>query len=561
MKSLQSYSHDIFSHKNRRLILAWLLGIPLSYFVTSFLGHFYASSIGVFALAFPVHSLTSLFVYHLLNRVRRNLKSNPVEMGITFVLLSAVTAFVPAMYYMAKPFSYQFDASIFHLVKPGAWTAFGIALIPAFPISTWALSIAREKRLSETRIYKFVDENLGGLIVSFSFFSVYLIFASILNQPAYDADDIFFDADGNLWRVRFATEYYFDYYWRPAHPYVLIIIRPLVAVLAFFFKGDSLFAAFTLNALIGALCIFLVWYFVKAVVKNSLYALLIACLFGASTTQLAFGSIIETYIFLSAVALLFLVLLLEERPLYPLVVTGLVAFGITISNVAQTFIAHFFVKRNIKQLIIYGMIIGALVVPLSLLHNAIYPEAQPYFWEISTLGAEGHNSFPPTVQRAHYLGRVMFLHSIVAPEPLVIRDGFPFPKLWMFRASIQKAPMYLASYDTWFGTSVAYAWLGLLLLGGALFLKNLLKQDNRFFFTFILTLSFYFALHMQYGKDVFLYSANWTYVIILFLALAWRELADQRWFQMVLLAFITFLLLNNSQILWTMLYISAPSVK
>jgi len=156
---------------------------------------------------------------------------------------------------------------------------------------------------------------------------------------------------------------------------------------------------------------------------------------------------------------------------------------------------------------------------------------------------------------------VMFLSSFVAPEPLVIRDGFPFPKTWMFRASIQKDPMHLASYETWFSTSVAYAWFGLLLLGGALFLKNLLKQDNRFFFTFILTLSFNFALYLQYGKDVFLYATNWTYAIVLFLALAWREFAEQRWFQMVLLAFITLLLINNSQILWTMLYISAPSVK
>jgi len=503
----------------------------------------------------------SLFVYHLLNQVRMNLQSNPAETWIALALLSVVTVFVPAMYYMAKPFSYQFDTTIFHLVKSGSRMAFLIALIPAFPISIWALSVAREKRLSETRIYTFVDENLDGLIVSFLFFSVYLIFASIFNQPAYDADDIFFDADGNLWRVRFASEYYFDYYWRPAHPYVLIIIRPLVAVIAFFFKGNSLFAAFTLNALTGALCIFLVWYFVKTTVGNSSYALLIASLFGASTTQLAFGSIIETYIFLSAVALIFLVLLLKDKPLFMLVITGLVAFGITISNVAQTFIAHFFVKRNFRQLIIYGAIIGALVVPLSLLNNVIYPESQPYFWQISTLEAEGHNSFRPTVQRANFLGRVMFLSSFVAPEPLVIRDGFPFPKTWMFRASIQKDPMYLASYETWFSTSVAFAWFGLLLFGGVLFLKNLLKQDNRYFFTFILTLLFNFTLYLQYGKDVFLYATNWTYAIVLFLALAWREYAEQRWFQIVLLVFITLLLINNSQILWTMLYISAPSVK
>jgi hypothetical protein len=546
---------------NKRLLLAWFLGIPLSYFATSFLGHFYESIGLILLLAVLVHSFVTLFVYLLLHRAKVKLHSNPIEAGLAFGLLAILTVFVPAMYFMAKPFSYQFDPTLFNLVKPAARIAFLVALIPAFPVSAWAVSIAHKRHLSETRFYAFVDENLGGLIVSFLFFSVYLIFASIFNQSAYDADDIFFDADGNLWRVRFATDYYFDYYWRPAHPYTLIIVRPMVALIAVFFKGNRLFAVFTLNAFIGALCVFLVWYFVKNTVRNSLYALLIASLFGASTTQLAFGSIIETYIYLSAVALIFIVLLLKDRPFFTLVITGLVAFGITISNVGQTFIAHFLIKRNIKQLIIYGAIIGALVVPLSLLNNWIYPEAQPYFWELSTLEAEGHNSFPATLQRANYLGRVMFLHSVVAPEPLVIRDGFPFPKLWLFRASIQKEPMHIASYETWFGSSVAYAWFGLLLLGGVLFLKNLFKQDNRYFFTFILTVLFNFGLYLQYGKDVFLYSTNWTYAIILFLALAWRELAEQRWFQIVLLLFITGLLINNAQLLWTMLYISGPSVR
>jgi len=66
------------SNIKKSLISAWILGIPLSYFVTSFLGHFYESSIGIFTLAVPVHSLVSLFVYHILNRVRRNLQSNPI---------------------------------------------------------------------------------------------------------------------------------------------------------------------------------------------------------------------------------------------------------------------------------------------------------------------------------------------------------------------------------------------------------------------------------------------------------------------------------------------------
>lgn len=544
---------------NTRLLFAWLVGIPFSYVVVAYLENFYFTFVGIALWTVGIHTLIGAFFYYLLGKISREYRSRWADTVMIATIYIALLVLVPALYFMAKPFGTLFDAAVFYLPAE-LWLTFALALIPALPLTAWLLSVARQRRWNETGFYRFVDENLNGLLVSVLFFAVYLIFASIFNRPHYDADDIFFDADGNLYRWRYATENYRDYYWRPAHPFILIIIRPLVGILAFLFRGDTLFAAFTLNALVGALCVFLIWYFVKQALGKPLYALLIAVLFGASTTQLAFGAIIESYIYLSAVALIFLILLLKDSPLYLQVITGLVAFGITISNVGQTFIAHFFVKRNLKQIIIYGLLIVAFVVPLSLLNNFFYPNSQPYFWDVSTLEGEGHNQFPPTLQRADYLTRVMALHSFVAPELLVIRDGWPFPKVWMFRASIKKDPMRLANYESLLGEGLAVVWIGLMLLGGFFFLKNIRKHDPGYYLTFIFTLLFYFALHMQYGKDAFLYATNWTYAILLFLALAWRELADKRWFQAVLLVFFLLLLVNNSQIYQTMMEISAPSV-
>jgi hypothetical protein len=544
---------------DKRLSIAWLAGVPFSYFAVAYLENFYLTSLEVALWTVPIHALSGLFIYYLVGKILREVRSKSAEALMTAILFAALFAFVPAMYFMAKPFPNLFDASVFHLPQE-TWLAFAAALILALPLSAWLLTTARQRKFTETRLFKFVDENLSGLMIALLFFAVYLIFASIFNRPSYDADDIFFDADGNLYRWRFATEKFRDYYWRPAHPFILIIVRPLVGTLAFLFKGDMLFAAFTLNAMMGALCVYLVWYFVKHSVGNPLYALLIAVLFGATSTQLAFGSIIESYIYLSVIALVFLVLLLKDKPLYLQVIAGLISFGITISNVGQTFIAHFFVRRNIKQIIIYGLVVGALVVPLSLLNNWVYPNSQPYFWDVSTLNSEGHNQFPATVQRASLMARTMALHSFVAPEPLVIRDGFPFAKVWMFRASIKKDPMRISTYETLLGNGLSRVWAGLMMLGGALFLKNVFKQDNGYSLTFIFTVLFFFAVYMQYGKDVFLYSTNWTYAILLFLALAWRELADRRWFQVVLLVFILLLLVNNSQLLLKMLEISSPSV-
>lgn len=399
-----------------------------------------------------------------------------------------------------------------------------------------------------------MDSNLGGIVLAGLFFSVYFLLASIFNQPVYDFDDVFFDADSALYRYRFGTEFYKDYYERTVHPYVLIIVRPLVWIVSLFLKGDMLYGAFIVTALTGALCVFLVWYFVKETTHNPLYASLIAGLFGVSTSQIAFGSLIENYIFLGAAALIFIVLLLKDKPLYTLVIAGLVSFGITISNIAQTVIAHFMVKRSVPQLIKYGLIVGVFIIPLNLLNNFIYPDAHPYLWEVSTLQFEEKNVFEPTLQRANYLGRVMLLHSFIAPDPLLIKEDIPFLKIWLSRAAQKQSLLEIARYETFLGNALVAVWLIFVATGGILFLKNIFKQDNRFPFAFVLTILFFFALHMRYGRDFFLYSANWTYAITLFLALAWREISTRRWFQISLLVFTVLLALNNSRLISIMLW-------
>ncbi len=546
--------------KTKRLIPAWLLGIPLSYLMLAFLSNFYASPIEIGFLTLLIHTFAALFMDLLVGRVKRDFQSKLVETGIAATLFMALTAFAWILFQMAGQFPRLFDAGFYQL-ETGKLIYFIVSVIFSLPLAVWMKSLAGKNNFQQTKFYIFLDEHLAGLTLAAFFFWVYLMVATIFNQPDFNADDIFFDADSRLWRWRFATEQVRDYYWRPVHPFVLLIIRPLVSVIAFFLKGDSLYAAFTLVALTGALCVYLVWYFVKKSVGNNLYALLIAALFGASTAQLVFSSLIETYIFLGAVALIFLVLLLENKPLPALLAAGLAAFGITISNFGQTVIAHILIKRDIKEWVRYGLIVAALVIPLTLLNNFIYPDSQPYFFDLSSYDREGHNSFPPTLQRANYLGRVMFLHSFVAPEPLTFKEEIPFLKVWMFRASIKKEPMRIGQYETWFGTSTAFLWLGFMVLGGILFLKNLRRQDNRFFLTLGLILLFNFTLHLQYGKDVFLYAVNWTYAIVIFLALAWKELAEKRWFQISLLVFIGLLLVNNSQLIETMLNASGLYIK
>lgn len=532
------------------------MGVLVSYLILGFLSNFYSTSLEIFILTLIIHIGVSIFFYYLLGRLNRNFQTQPVDLALSLALFVLLSIFIIYMFNMAKQFPSLFDLAFFQL-EASQMVYFSAAIVFAFPLFAWMLSFLKEKRIAQTRFYSFVDKNLSGLALGAFFFALYLIFASIFNQPVFDVDDIFFDSDGLLWRTRFTTPNYQDYYWRSVHPFVLLIVRPLITLISLFLKGDKLVAAFILVAFSGALCIFLVWYFVKHTVGNSFYALLIASLLGVTSAHLVFGSLIETYIFLVAVTLVFIVLLLKDRPLAVLILTGIISFGITLTNFIQTAVAFIFVKRNFKQWIKYGLIVGALVIPLTLLNNFVYPDSQPYFFDPSTFNAEAGNTFSPSFGRAMAILRVMFFHSIVAPDPLILEEEIPFLKVWMFKAD----PMRLSEYETWFGTSVAFIWLGLMLLGGFLFLKNFKKQDSRFTFAFIFILLFNFVLHLQYGKDLFLYSTNWTYAIILFLALAWKELADKRWFQLSLFSFLTLLLINNSQLIFTMLSTAALHIK
>jgi hypothetical protein len=551
----------MFQLLNHRMFFAWILSVTASYFVVGFLGNYHPSFLGILILAFAAQSLTGLLIYLLLGKAEHLYSSSRGDLVLALALFTVLTVFGAGMLEMANQFPSLFDPK-FVLLEQDQTLPFIIAgvLVILF------LALAGQYNIRQTRFYRFVDEIAAGVLVASFFFAVYFIFASIFNQPVFDVDDIFFDSDGWNWRIRLTTDAYQDYYWRSVHPFVLLILRPVVAFVSLFLKGDRLAAAFLLVALSGALCVFLAWYFVKQVTGNSLYAVLIACLLGGSAAHLVFGSLLETYIFIAAVTMTFIVLLLKDTPLFVFIIGGLVSFGITLSNLIQPTIAFVFVRRDIKQWIKYGLIVAALAIPLTLLNNVVYPNSQPYFFDPSSYGTEGRNTFTPTLGRAFAVARVMFLHSMVAPDPLILKRELPFLKVWIVEVSRKLYPheidpMRVSEYDTQFGTALASAWLLLAGLGAFGFLKNIRKQDNRFSYAFIFIILFSFTLHLKFGKELFLYATNWTYAIVLLLALAWKEFADKRWFQVILFVFITLLLVNNSHLIFTMLSTSALHIK
>jgi hypothetical protein len=476
-----------------------------------------------------------------------------IVLGI-FVLISC---FASMIFYFGQGFPTLF-MPVFFIMKADVFALFwsiSLFVLPWLAFALYKLSSGNALiRLKQTEFYRFIDENVFGILLASFFLPVHLLIASVLNRPVFDVDDIFFDADGMNWRNRLATDLIRDFYWRSIHPFVELLLKPPIELLAKFLNGEAWFAALLVVAFASALCVFLCWIFVRDTSGNSTYAALVASLLGLSASHLVFGSLIETYIFLAASIMLFYVFLLKDKPFFMLVLAGLPAIGMTVTNFAQNLIALFAVKPNFKFIVRYVLVIGVLFVQLSLLNNLLYPDSHPFIFVPSGLLAEKQNIFPFSVLRAQALVRNFLFYNVVAPEPIQYFGDIPFTQFRFFKPEINQ----LSSYDTPLQTFTAWFWMDLLVLAGISFLINF-KQNRqlKFMFAFLGCILLNVMLHLRYGKELFLYSPNWTYALILLMGLAWGGFARQKWFLALVLIFLFLLAANNGVLLYTLVKVSS----
>ena len=112
---------------NKRFILAWLLGIPLSYFLLGFLGNFYTSGLEFISVSIVIHSLVTLFGDYLLGRLENTYRSDPTDTAIYTILAITLAAFLAILTNMALRFPNVFDRSIYQ-IEPGFLVYFFIGL-------------------------------------------------------------------------------------------------------------------------------------------------------------------------------------------------------------------------------------------------------------------------------------------------------------------------------------------------------------------------------------------------------------------------------------------------
>lgn len=396
-------------------------------------------------------------------------------------------------------------------------------------------------------------ENLPGILLSAAFVLVYLRFALILNNFGVAQVDNLFDADVGSWMRRIAFEDVRDFEMRGPHPFTYFIFRPFGQTLNLFTQ-DPTFSAILLTALVGGLCVYLMWLLVKRKFESKMYAFLMAALLGVSASHFAFGSIIETYIY-SALALVLFCLLVEDEnsSLASLVAAGVLTFGITLTNLIQNLFAFIVARPRWREIIRFVGWTIAVSLLLTYLHAYIYPASKIFFLVPDVQNEEKFFLDIFLMQdwmirgRILYLIRTLFFYSVIAPKVFILTEevGATIPEFRFYK--ISPGIFHQTDYDG-MGQVLIVVWALVLAVSGLVFLWRLIRERKlELPFALVLCLLFNFAIHVNYGQELFLYSPDWTYALVLFVAFGLSPFAKNRYFQAGMFVFLILLVINQWQ--------------
>jgi hypothetical protein len=220
-------------------------------------------------------------------------------------------------------------------------------------------------------------------------------------------------------------------------------------------------------------------------------------------------------------------------------------------------IALFGTRPNLKNVLKYIFIVVVLVVSLTLVSNLFYPNASPYFFVPSSFRAEEQNVRAVSLNRAQALVRAFLFNNIVAPSPLLSHKDIPFTQFRFYRAEDYK----ISAYSTPLQSTTGWIWFAFLAVAAIFFVKDFRSQNMRLSLSLLGCVFLNLLIHLKYGKELFLYSPNWTYAIVLLLGISWKNLLAHKWFQILLIAFLVLLMFNNAALLYTIMKDSVPYIK
>lgn len=397
-------------------------------------------------------------------------------------------------------------------------------------------------------------DNAAGLALALLFFGVYLYYGLLIGGFSARQVDNLFDTDSADWAYRIANPQGGTFDMRGPHPFAYFLFRPLGLFLNLF-THEHFLSALVLNALAGGACVFLAWLFLKRQFENKVYAFLMAALLGLTTSHLILGSLVETYIFSAFALVLFCVLAGSERSsLASLVASAALTFGITLTNFVQNVIAFTVSRPRWKEILRFTGWTLSIALILTYLHAARYPSSRLFFLPSEAVSEETFFApFEPPLWRISgrlmLLLRTALLTTVIAPDFYALTEGTEsaLPLIRFFR--ILPGAFHYGGYDA-LGKILVIIWASLLLAAGIAFAWKLIRARKAdLSLAFALCLAFNLALHLVYGEDPFLYSPNWAYALIFFLAFGLAQWKHGRLFQAGFSTFLILLAYHQGQFL------------
>ena len=550
-----------------RYLLGFLLSLCLTYGVVGFLSEALRTSFSMVVFTAVFMTIGNVLGYYLMGRVARSLQNGFLHSSLNVILALALPLFLTAIIYVSLQFP---DILVWDDIRiPQQWIA--LFLVVALASGLWSLRLLEKfevggyrERFEQTNLFHFVSTNLPGLYAGGMFFLINLILARALNQPALSYNTVLFEADAGPWMEIFASPDVGEGL-RSVHPLSLLIIRPLIRALATFMGEHWNLAGMLAVAAVSGLCVFMAWLFVRRPTESKTYAFIFAVLLGSTATNLVFGSLTENYIFGEAALILFFLLIQAgESRLSVLLPSGLLLFGITISNIAQGVIGLFFSGFGFKWLVRYCLFVLGVGVILTFFTGILYPNKERLFFipsdlafELNFVEFENQSLSEHLIEKFQTVSRTMFLYEAVGPSVVeAVSNKPPHPTIDLY--TFDQRAHRLASYK---GLSNIPLILWLILLGSSFFffVKNIRYPEHRPLMLGLLgSLGFNFLLHMAYGTELFLYTPYWIYAFLLFIALALAEFAGRKWFEISVTIILFALMVNNLGFIFSLMRALAP---
>jgi hypothetical protein len=546
------------------ILLSWAIGalisLPLVAFIT-FSGqlNFFQYSILPLALVWATGFLTYCALNAGVTRVRNGNWVKEWPMAIALIL---VARFAYRVTELAMTFP-----NLLLIEKFGLAPAQQSSYVAACLLALAGMSFTMSRVFSSApgnRLHKFFQTNLPGFLIATLFFVVYFVLANTFNREDFNTNNVFFAADTNQWRLRLTSAEGAGMEMRAVHPLGFLLLRPIINLLSIS-AGTTLFHATVLIiATLSAIGIFLVWAILRDVSHNENFALLFAALLGVSTASLVFNSLIETYAFSGFLLILFFYLLRRNASFPLLAATGIAIFGITISNFAQSMIGFFSLKPRVLRVVLFSASVLSVSAALNLAAQRIYPHNALFFnpsdFEVERQHYQIGSTLEATATRGKIVANDVFRFSVVAPKPFQLtnnRDegGGKFPKFYFMLGPRSSEYFGLGQFAAWL-------WTGGLIFSLATIAQSLRKEGiteaNRLGLAFGACVAFNFGIHFFYGFEPFLYSADWTWALLLFTAVGARDYAEAKWLQATILLLLALLSLNNLSFIYLLMSGLAP---